>query len=558
MGCGLGVALCAGLTVLFWLDVYPFKSLPIYPAIFGGVGLITIYGGAWRSSPVAPSELSAKETGHLKSLGWVVLLLILSLGIALRLHKIEADSVWLDEALTFFVSTLNLPEMLQALHTAQSVPPLHFIFMHFSLQLGQSEFFLRFPSVIFGVLCIPVVYRLGKAFFGKREGLIGAFLLSISWFHVWYSQEARMYTLFLLLAMLSTLFLWEALRKKSKAWFFYLLFTLLAFYTHYFSAFLLLAQGLVVVIVSLSQLLDEADDQMRRRVRRNVLAFVLAPAAILLCYVPWMPAVVGGSQYAGEIAGPALDFGYAETILQSFVGDNTISVALVLLLFVCGLACCITRQRLEIFSLLILIVIPAIAIAIFLQYVKSFFATRYVIFMLGFFLIVVARGVCGVAHLIGRLVQPARIPQPVGSTMVTCVILASLLFMQSLELQKYYSGWRQDWRATAAFVAANEEDGDAIGFYTFWSQGAFDFYYDGNLEEYGISYEVLSDDIFELKQRQRLWVVFAFHHQPERAVEYNLIRGYLDQNFAPVLHREFRGDIEAVLYERLDSQGTHP
>ena len=68
---------------------------------------------------------------------------------------------------------------------------------------GTSEFAVRLPSLIAGVALVPAMYWVGKVVFDRRTGWIAAVLATIAPFCVWYSQEARMYSQFMLFAALA-------------------------------------------------------------------------------------------------------------------------------------------------------------------------------------------------------------------------------------------------------------------------------------------------------------------------------------------------------------------
>ena len=83
-------------------------------------------------------------------------------------------------------------------------PPLHNIILHFTIAMfGNPEMALRAPSALLGVGSVYLLYRVGALLWDRTTGLIAALLLALSGFHVWYSTEARMYTL---LSFTATLF----------------------------------------------------------------------------------------------------------------------------------------------------------------------------------------------------------------------------------------------------------------------------------------------------------------------------------------------------------------
>ena len=106
---------------------------------------------------------------------------------------------------------------------------------------GDSEFSIRILSVIFGVVSLPVIYHMGRLLGGRRVGLTAVFLLTISPFHIWYSQEARMYTLVTFLVLLAHYFLFRQLRTNARAnWLGYGAAMLLALYTHLFALLIMM------------------------------------------------------------------------------------------------------------------------------------------------------------------------------------------------------------------------------------------------------------------------------------------------------------------------------
>jgi uncharacterized membrane protein len=125
-----------------------------------------------------------------------VLFSIIAIGFLLRAFHLGRESIWVDEGFTYRLAKFTLPQYIEnVLGTLRNIlPPLYFQIMHFwSGIFGNSEFSLRFPSVIFGTLSILLMYFFAKNIFNKEVGLISSILLSISLFHMQYSQEARMY-----------------------------------------------------------------------------------------------------------------------------------------------------------------------------------------------------------------------------------------------------------------------------------------------------------------------------------------------------------------------------
>jgi len=123
--------------------------------------------------------------------------LILTLGLVLRLICIN-QSLWLDEAIgALSVKNLSYHDIISSFLTVDNHPPLYYLLLKFWTGFfGYSEIALRAPSIIFGLVTVYLIYLIGrKIFSSKKAGLIAAALLSTSQLHVYYSQEARMYSM---------------------------------------------------------------------------------------------------------------------------------------------------------------------------------------------------------------------------------------------------------------------------------------------------------------------------------------------------------------------------
>ncbi|MBI3559336.1 glycosyltransferase family 39 protein, partial [Candidatus Gottesmanbacteria bacterium] len=145
---------------------------------------------------------------------------ILLLGLGLRLINLN-QSLWLDEAISFLaVKNYNFFDIITKFSPGDVHPPLYYLILKFWTNFfGFSEIALRFPSVIAGVLAVFVIYKIG--------GKVPALFLAVNPLAIYYSQEARMYSLAMLLVLLAVSFF----LKGKKLWF--IIFLALAFYTDY-------------------------------------------------------------------------------------------------------------------------------------------------------------------------------------------------------------------------------------------------------------------------------------------------------------------------------------
>src|SRR5271165_3481594 len=138
------------------------------------------------------------------------------------------------------------------------------------IHLGISEAWLRLPSALFGIAAIPLLYFVARKFIGVEPALAAAALLAFSPTHVYYSQEARGYTLAILMVLLSTYFFVRAVESCGRRdWALWMWTSILAFYCHDFTALVLVAQAC-------SMLFKAEPRHWRSLLIRGTVIFVLA------------------------------------------------------------------------------------------------------------------------------------------------------------------------------------------------------------------------------------------------------------------------------------------
>ena len=227
---------------------------------------------------------------------------------ALRVYRLGDQNVWWDEGLAVWAVRHSFVET--TLWTAGDVhPPLYFWLLWPWVRLaGESEFAARYLTVMVAMLTVAAMAPLGRRLGGRTVGVAALWLLALSRFHVWWSQEMRMYALAALGATLSFYFLARTVsgngkegqpvgaglapapsgrpvggnrkrgNRKGCPYTGWVLATVAALYTIYFSALLLVVQNLYVFVVGL------------RRADRWALwrRWLLAQGAALALWAPWL------------------------------------------------------------------------------------------------------------------------------------------------------------------------------------------------------------------------------------------------------------------------------
>jgi len=208
----------------------------------------------------------------------LTLLLILLLGMGLRLYRLGDQSVWWDEGHAIWTARQSLVETTSI--TAHDVhPPLYLWLLHFWLRLtGESEFAVRYLSLIGGVLTVALTYVVARRLIGRRSALLATLLIATARFHIWWSQEARMYVWAAFYALLS-IYLFARLRHGgTRVWWAFVLASAAALYTLYLAVLVLLIENLFVALTV----------WRKPRRRRFAFAWIVAQLGVLALYAPWL------------------------------------------------------------------------------------------------------------------------------------------------------------------------------------------------------------------------------------------------------------------------------
>ena len=169
---------------------------------------------------------------------------VLLVGGGLRFSALSRQSYWYDEINGIRIAWRPYAEILQELE-ADASPPLYYFCLHPWLHaFGDSETSTRAFSALFGVLLLPCIFLAGRQLFDVKTGCVALVLAAVAHFHLYYSQEARMYSmlgLFTLLSMVSHHRAWQM--GRTTAWAQCVLWTVLAMHTHNYGVFVALAGG---------------------------------------------------------------------------------------------------------------------------------------------------------------------------------------------------------------------------------------------------------------------------------------------------------------------------
>lgn len=508
---------------------------------------------------------------------------ITMLGGALRFYRLDAKSLWLDEAFSVWMAQHPFREMLDWIVRLDQHPPLYYILLHLWMRLGDDPTTIRALSALLSTLTIPVIYALGKRLDSPGVGLIAALLLALSPFHVRFAQETRMYALLNLNASLAMLALAHLLTdpravrdplggqlvrlirtgrattqpilslatiRTDLAWLGYMVFTAATLLTHNTAIFLPVATNLFVLGLWLWQ---RTRPQARSDLQVPSLSnWLKAQLGVFLLWSPWLPALA--FQALGVYREFWLSPPTAETVwytvqiffsayLPSWLAGNGVIWAGYLLLLALG-ALRLRERPARLVLLLVLWWTPFVGELLVSLWRPIFYDRTLIWASLPVYLFLAT----GVVQL--------RFRPYVLAT------LAILIAVNGLSLNQYHRHFQKEaWREAAAYVAQHVDDQDLILFNATWVQIPFDYYfrtYERTVAEHGVPVDLFDRGVLEPKMtradlprlrtlirgRERVWLIYshAWYTDPD-----GIIPAALDQELDMLEQHRFFG-LEVRLY----------
>lgn len=351
---------------------------------------------------------------------------------ALSLYQLGALSLWRDEVASVVFAHGSLGDLLTLIGRDREAVGLanmatYYLLLHFWLPLGESEAWLRLPSVAFGVATVIPVYAIGRRLGGWVVAALAVAIFALVPYVIHYNQEVRGYSLSMLVAAVLTWLLLVGVERRERAWpwLAYGIVAALGIYVHFFVAFVIGAHGLWVLAT------------------RQVPAWpgmvgALVPIGLAAVPLPFIVAEFGGEQeWIAPLSGPV-----AATALIGLAGSAPLLLVMSLV-FGYGLVSLSHDRRAW---LLVVSVLLPICGAALVSLVKPMFVGRYLIMVLPALAVFLA-------WTIARLRPP-----PLA---VAVVLVLSALLVVAVP-SAFRDTHQQDWRAAGQWVATRAQPGDAM------------------------------------------------------------------------------------------------
>ena len=394
----------------------------------------------------------------------LTLALLAAAAAVLRFLFLVRKPFWFDECFSAEVSRLSWYDFSRLLWWREANMSLYYLLLRGWLHFGFSPFFIRSFSVAVSLATLPAIFWLGRKLFDRQVGLIAVALLTFNAYHIRYAQEARSYSLLVLLATVSSGLFVAALRHPSRRnrWG-YVLASVLAVYTHLY-ALLLAAQWLSVRGQERAKLHETRATEFHT-LRHNWIWIGLAVLPLLVF------AAKTGAGPIGWITRPSLrevlDF------TEQLAGND--GLPLLLLYAAACLAAIISQEKMtwllrpgiasDVWTrqfLLVWLLFP-VGVTLLLSLARPIFLGRYFIFCLPALVILAAAGL-------------ARL----RNTWMLALSLAAMLLLSLQGTLSYYDHdfdlERDGSGAAADYILTHAQPGDAILFYVPSARAPYQFF----------------------------------------------------------------------------------
>jgi len=496
---------------------------------------------------------------------FVLLTLIVAVGIVIRLHLLGRKSLWLDEAASVTFARLPWMKFWRVLWEYEGNMAFYYVLLRGWVHFGDSEMAVRSLSVVFGVAAIPAAYALGKRLFSTKAGLISAALLAVHSFHIRCSQEARSYSLLVLLLVLSTYFFVRLVEspRQHRYWAAYILIGALAVYSHVFALLVLIPQWLSLGRARLRQI------GLVRILWTTVgLTLLVMPMAVFV--------LLKSSGQIAWISRPTIYSFFDFARLLTGDGGNALLVAYAVFCLVAVLwlprseesKSPNVNERWPVRLVALWLVFP-IASTLCVSFVKPLFYERFMVMCVPAVVLLAGQGITAMNRVSPR---------------VRWVLPIALCLMVSLSVWgvgryfRSFASTEEDWRSAVRYIFARQQLGDVI-FFAAAGRGPFNYYIQRETVEHanassciemfpspgdpsaGVSSGLGPDRNLSPKEKvglaakghNRVWLVLYHERSPKHNAEVAAMQAALQENFRLIERHIFRGmgqDITVALYLR--------
>lgn len=436
-----------------------------------------------------------------------IIISIIILSFILRTYDLGGESIWFDEGASVYSSREPISTIVNMLSTGPYYI-LYYTILHFWIKLfGDSEFSIRFPSVIFGMLSVYVIYKLGKLIFNTKVGLLSSFILSISLYHIRYSQEARPYSLLVLLVLLSNYYLIKILENKEKKYIVgYIISSIFMIYAHGYGIFYIISQNIYYIIFK----------------RKETRFWIIIQGIVLSFIILWLPYFskridnsIENMDMLYVLQIPTFDSIY--NTFKIFVGNEQILYIFITIIII-GLTIDLIikghyEDNIRKYTFVILwLFIPFVASIMISYAIVPLYHKRYLIASIPALILLFSKCISNIK----------KIP-------IILSILIIIIMLQIPLMNNYYREIEKDqWRDVVNYIEHAKKDNDKILLYPNFSIVSFGYYYKNDSDYIGIDGSSNISDI--VSNGNRVWLITSQMQYKERKEELGPITRELYNN----------------------------
>lgn len=469
-----------------------------------------------------------------------------ALALVLRLWHINAD-LWLDEIMTLVEYMRSPPYEAALTYNSANQHLLNSVLGSVSIHtLGESTWTIRLPALFFGVATIPVFFLLAREVTERREAVFATLFLTLSYHHVWFSQNARGYSGMIFFTVLSTLFLVRWLSdsndggRRNLLW--YSISGALGMMSLLNFAFVLSGQFLV----ALYQLVES---RRWSRIRLLIVSGVMIVVLTLLGYAATLPAI-NDYFYGGGDGTTWQDLKSFSTQLEAgwamLIAGLTIALpmlAVPALIFAAAIAISGWFSYLKSMRFIaLMLVVPAAFNMALLAQLNWIVFPRSFLYIMPFGILIIIRG----AFVLGEWLVLRF-----GKFNWAVFVLPVLMILGSLVILPHnYRYPKQNSTGSLAYAQAQAAPDDVIAVVGYLDYG-YRFYFNPDL-----AFPRSVEELEALRgPDHRVWVLNSYSQDMQKRLPE--IRSYLQQEFQ--LEQTFPGTLgDGDVYLRVSRLPTEP
>jgi mannosyltransferase len=413
----------------------------------------------------------------------------------IRLYRVDYQSMRYDETFTVFLARLEFTRGIEFMVGDAVHPPLYYWIQKLFLVISDSEMLVRLPAVLFGSLGVMAMYLLVEHWINRPTALSAACLMALSPFHIWFSQDARMYSLLALLSLVCMGAYLQFLSRPTRWSHTILVFaSMLAYLTHYFALFLPLVQ-----FIHLAINIRRYPDKIRLWTGLQFVAalpllgwiYLLSRREVQYFNIGWIPA-----PRPVDLGNTLLNFtvGYFEPIHAT----HWVFAALCLLIVIWGIR--VRGENTDVRQILVLWAFLPPLLIFLLSFRRPTYVDRFLILSLPPFLILLSAGMTAMKKrwlwiLFGFF-----------------VVVLTMRSIQMFHLPKYLQ--KEDYRQVSEYLRNHVGDNELVVVRILQMMIPFLYYELGDIE---VKPMEINREVYDLNQMAKgyeaVWLVYQIHGQ---------------------------------------------